>query len=229
MPVFRLAEHLNLFPSPLLADPSGVLAVGGDLTVDRLKVAYSYGIFPWYSEDQPILWWFPDPRCVLYPDQFRISGSLRTTLRQAKFIVTFDRAFEHVIEHCQNIRRKDEAGTWIMPEMRDAYCALHRAGYAHSLEVWKGNKLVGGLYGVAMGRIFYGESMFSLETDASKVGLAHLVDVLVSKGFWAIDCQQDTPHLRSLGAELVDAKDFYDMIHRNQVAMLQDGVRTTFP
>lgn len=189
------------FPPPELAlrDPNGLLAVGGSLAPQRLLRAYRNGIFPWYSPGQPILWWSPDPRTVLFPERLRVSRSLRKTLRKGMFAPTLDAAFAAVIQRCAEPRR-DQEGTWITPEMTRAYTRLHRLGHAHSVEVWRDDELVGGLYGVAIGRVFFGESMFSRTSDASKVALVALCRQLLRWQFGLIDCQMHTPHLASLGA-----------------------------
>lgn len=194
----------SMFPPVEHASPEGLLAIGGDLSSRRLLDAYRHGIFPWYSAGQPILWWSPDPRAVLYPNQLRISRSLRKTLKQGTFTVTFDHAFESVIEACaapRLIGGEPSAGTWITDEMKAAYVALHRQGYAHSVEAWSGSRLAGGLYGVALGRGFFGESMFHRRTDASKVALAGLVALLRRWNFRIIDCQLPSSHIMSLGAQ----------------------------
>ncbi len=196
-------------------DPDGLLAAGGDLHPKRLLRAYRRGIFPWYEEGQPILWWCPNPRAVLYPAHFRITRSLRKSLRNKPYTVSFDRAFREVVLGCAAPRRQG-AGTWITPEMLYAYCQLHAQGFAHSIEVWhdRDGSLVGGLYGVAVGRIFFGESMFSWATDASKVGLAYLVRHLQAWGYPLIDCQLSSPHVDSLGAELIPRQRFMQMLAR---------------
>lgn len=200
MPIFRLVDE-PIFPPPDYADPSGLLAVGGDLSKERLLEAYRLGIFPWYSDDQPILWWSPDPRLVLDLKDFVISRSLRKTLKKGVFQVTFDRAFEAVIEACAAAPRAAQNGTWITDEMQEAYINLHGLGYAHSVESWFGGKLAGGLYGVSLGKAFFGESMFHLKTDASKVALATLVEKLKSWDFHFIDSQMTTEHMVRLGAK----------------------------
>ncbi len=200
MPIFRLVDE-PVFPPPDYADPSGLLAVGGDLSNERLLEAYRVGIFPWYSDDQPILWWSPDPRLVLDLTAFKISRSLRKTLKKGVFQVTFDRAFEEVIKACAVVPRAAQNGTWITEEMREAYINLHGLGYAHSVESWFGGKLAGGLYGVSLGKSFFGESMFHLKTDASKVALATLVEKLKSWDFHFIDSQMTTEHMVRLGAK----------------------------
>jgi leucyl/phenylalanyl-tRNA---protein transferase len=207
MPIFRLVEDM-VFPPPDYADPSGLIAVGGDLSSERLLEAYRVGIFPWYSDDQPILWWSPDPRFVLELDEFKISRSLQKTLRRKIFQVTFDRVFEEVIAACSVVPREGQRGTWITQEMRDAYLELHGLGYAHSVESWFGGKLAGGLYGVSLGKAFFGESMFHHKTDASKVALATLVEKLTSWGFHFIDSQMTTEHMMSLGAKEVPRRIF---------------------
>jgi len=190
-----------------LAEPDGLLAVGGDLSPERLLDAYRNGIFPWYSEGQPILWWSPDPRTVLYPEQPKVSRSLRKTLRQQRFSLSYDRVFDQVIEACAAPRR-DEPGTWITGDMQRAYRELHRLGHAHSIECWRGSELVGGLYGVSIGRVFFGESMFSRVSDASKVAFVHLARQLERWGFALIDCQVYSPHLASLGAGSLPRSEF---------------------
>ena len=200
MPIFRLVDE-PIFPPPDYADPSGLLAVGGDLSSERLLEAYRLGIFPWYSDDQPILWWSPDPRLVLDLKDFKISLSLRKTLKKGVFQVTFDHAFEQVIQACALVPRAAQNGTWITAEMQEAYINLHGLGYAHSVESWFGGKLAGGLYGVSLGKAFFGESMFHLKTDASKVALAALVEKLKSWDFHFIDSQMTTEHMVRLGAK----------------------------
>ena len=207
MPIFRLVDDI-VFPPPDYADPSGLIAVGGDLSSDRLLEAYRVGIFPWYSEDQPILWWSPDPRLVLELEQFRISRSLGKTLRRRVFQVTFDRVFEEVIAACATVPREDQSGTWITPEMREAYIKLHGLGYAHSVEAWLGGNLVGGLYGVSLGKAFFGESMFHRQTDASKVALAVLVEKLKSWNFHFIDAQMSTEHMCRMGGKEISRRIF---------------------
>ncbi len=186
--------------SAALAEPNGLLAAGGDLSPERLIAAYRRGIFPWFSAGQPILWWSPDPRMVLYVDEFRMSHSLDKRVRRQEFTVRIDTAFRDVIDSCATVPRDGQRGTWITPEMIDAYCELHRRGMAHSVESWHDGQLCGGLYGMALGRMFFGESMFARKTDASKVALVHLVDMLRRQGVPLIDCQQETAHLGSFGA-----------------------------
>lgn len=200
----------HVFP-PLesaLAEPNGLLAAGGDLAPERILAAYRRGIFPWYSEGEPILWWSPDPRMVLTPDTFKISRSLSKTLRNADYEIRLDSAFDKVIQHCATAPRDGQKGTWITAEMRHAYLRLHDLGYAHSVETWREGELVGGLYGLAIGSAYFGESMFSLQTDASKIALAHLCAHLKRLGFGIIDCQMETRHLASLGAKPIPRSDF---------------------
>jgi leucyl/phenylalanyl-tRNA--protein transferase len=215
MPIYRLVDE-PIFPPPEYADPSGLLAVGGDLSKERLLEAYRLGIFPWYSEDQPILWWSPDPRLVLDLKDFKISRSLRKTLKRGIFQVTFDHAFEEVIRACAVVPREAQNGTWITDEMEKAYIKLHGLGYAHSVESWFGGKLAGGLYGVSLGKCFFGESMFHLKTDASKVALATLVEKLKSWDFHFIDSQMTTEHMLSLGAKELPRRIF---LKRLQLAL----------
>jgi leucyl/phenylalanyl-tRNA--protein transferase len=190
-----------------LREPNGLLAAGDDLSRDRLLDGYRRGIFPWFNDGDPVLWWSPDPRMVLFLDELHVSRSLGKVLRSGRFTVTFDRAFAEVMQGCA-APRDGEDGTWITPEMSQAYCGLHEQGYAHSVEVWHGGALVGGLYGVSLGRMFFGESMFSRQPDASKVALAHLVRLLGPWGFRLIDCQMATAHLASLGARQIPRAEF---------------------
>lgn len=194
-------------PSTALSEPNGLLAAGGDLDPRRLLAAYGNGIFPWYEDGQPILWWSPDPRCVLYPGRLRVNRSLRRAARPERFEVSVDQAFDDVVAGCT---RADDprAGTWITREMAAAYSQLNRLGYAHSVEVWRDSRLVGGIYGVSLGTMFFGESMFSRVADASKVALAHLAARLQARGWPMIDCQLPNPHLDRLGATLIPRAEF---------------------
>jgi leucyl/phenylalanyl-tRNA--protein transferase len=207
MPIFALSADVA-FPPPQLASQEGLLAIGGDLSPERLLLAYRLGIFPWYSDDEPILWWSPDPRLVLYPAEFHLSQSLAKTIRRREFAVSMDRAFERVIRECGRLRSDLGEGTWIVPEMIEAYCRLHAAGFAHSVEAWQGSRLAGGLYGVSLGRCFFGESMFTRVSNASKVALAALVSHLKAEGFGLIDCQVTTGHLQRMGAREIP-RDLY--------------------
>ena len=202
MPIFRLGREVA-FPHPEESDPSGLLAVGGDLSPERLLLAYASGIFPWYSDDQPILWHSPDPRSVLCPAELHVPRSLAKTIRRGRFEVRLDTAFEPVIRGCAEAARPGEGGgTWITPDMLDAYCELHRLGFAHSAEAYADGQLVGGLYGVSLGSIFFGESMFAHVADASKVAFVALVHQLARWQVDLIDCQQQTRHLARFGAVL---------------------------
>ena len=207
-------ESAENFPPLELAlrEPNGLLCAGGDLTPQRLVQAYLNGIFPWYSPGEPILWWSPDPRMVLFPAEFRLSRSLRKTLRSRNYQIRLDTGFKAVIQACARTPRRDQPGTWITPEIQAAYCKLHELGYAHSVETWVDGTLVGGLYGIAIGKMFYGESMFAHATDASKIAIAHLVRFLEKKGFGMIDCQMNTPHLSSLGAREIPRRHFIDRL-----------------
>jgi leucyl/phenylalanyl-tRNA---protein transferase len=200
MPIYRLTKEI-VFPPPHHAEADGLLAVGGDLSSERLLLAYRMGIFPWYMEGQPILWWSPDPRLILEVGQLYISRRLRQTLKKGIFTITLDQAFAEVIHACATVPRKGQDGTWITPEMEKAYIRLHQMGFAHSAESWLGEKLVGGIYGVSLGRAFFAESMFFLKTDASKVALAALVEHLKNSGFHMLDAQITSRHLLSLGAK----------------------------
>jgi leucyl/phenylalanyl-tRNA--protein transferase len=200
------------FPDPRTADPDGLLAAGGDLSIESLVTAYSQGIFPWYDKHSPILWWSPDPRLVLFPSRFKISDSLKQRIRRGKYEVKTDCDFEAVIGHCAETRRKDQRGTWITDEMKKAYIDLHREGLAHSFETYYEGELAGGLYGVSLGRAFFGESMFHLKTDASKIALAALVRWSLDHDFHFIDSQQSTSHLKSLGAEEINRMKFLELL-----------------
>ena len=200
MPIFRLDERL-IFPPPALADRNGILAIGGDLRPERLLLAYSMGIFPWYSEEMPILWHSPDPRLVLTPATLHVGRSLRKAIRRRPYEIRLDTAFADVIAACARTPRPGQDGTWITDDMRAAYVELHRRGFAHSAEAWQGQRLVGGLYGVSLGGVFFGESMFADASDASKIAFVTLVRQLHAWGIDLIDCQVHTDHLSSLGAE----------------------------
>lgn len=214
MPIYQLPEE-PVFPPAELADKEGLLAVGGDLSLQRLLNAYASGIFPWYSDGQPILWWSPDPRMVLFPEKFRRHKNLSRIIDKRIFTFSFDREFEKVIHYCSSVKREKQNDTWITNDMKEAYINLHHAGYAHSVETFADGKLSGGLYGVSIGAIFFGESMFHLKSDASKVALWHLVDFCLNNGIKAIDVQQNTSHLKSLGAELMSRKNFLTLLKQN--------------
>lgn len=211
MPVFRL-NHSLAFPPPELADESGVLAVGGDLSAERLLLAYESGIFPWFNDDDPVLWWSPPMRMVLMPENLKTSKSMKKVLRDQLFEVTMDQSFESVIRACASTPRHDQDGTWISEAMIAAYCELHEMGYAHSVETWENGKLIGGLYGISLGKAFFGESMFSHRSEASKVALHSLNRFAKSQQFTFIDCQVHTPHLESLGASEVPRLEFLTLL-----------------
>lgn len=211
MPIYLLDEKLR-FPDPAKADREGLLAVGGDLSPERLLLAYEHGIFPWFGDDSPILWWSPDPRMILLPSEFKKSKSLSQSIRNKHLEVRFDENFEGVIRNCARTSRKEEDGTWIVPEMIEAYTVIHKMGFAHSVETYLDDELVGGLYGISIGKAFFGESMFFLERDASKVAFAALVDRMIEWDFHFIDAQQQTGHLKSLGARPVPRLKFLELL-----------------
>lgn len=208
--IFQLTDDL-IFPKPDLAEEDGLLAIGGDLSVERLLLAYENGIFPWFNEDDPILWYSPPQRFVLYPNQIKISKSMAKILKSGVFNVTYNQAFELVINNCAQVYRKEQEGTWINKLMINAYLNLHKKGFAHSLEVWEGTELVGGLYGVFMNGVFCGESMFSKKSNASKAALIWLCE---NAKIRLIDCQVYTPHLESIGAVLIDRSAFLEVLRK---------------
>lgn len=212
MTVYRLTDEI-IFPRPELSEEDGLLAVGGDLRWERLLLAYCNGIFPWYSKGEPILWWCPKPRFIIIPEEVKISKSMRRVFNKKEFTVTFDQDFTGVISMCKNIRENRE-GTWITDEMKDAYIDLFNRGFASSVEVYKDKKLVGGLYGVKIGKCFFGESMFSTETNASKVALISISKKLAEEGFLFLDCQMHTNHLESMGGKYVSWEKFKNMLER---------------
>ena len=207
MPVFRLSNH-PIFPAPELAEPDGLLAIGGDLSPVRLLIAYSQGIFPWFSEGDPILWWSPSPRLVLFPEEYHLPKRLKRAINAGTFTVTADTAFAQVVSGCASASGRLEHGTWITREMHEAYCRLHELGFAHSIECWREGELAGGLYGVCLDRVFFGESMFTRVTDASKVALAALVRQAKQLGIALIDCQMTTEHLLRFGARELSREQF---------------------
>ncbi|HSN89661.1 MAG TPA: leucyl/phenylalanyl-tRNA--protein transferase [Anaeromyxobacteraceae bacterium] len=213
MPVYRLPREI-VFPDPERAEPDGLLAVGGDLSPERLLAAYAAGIFPWFSEGMPILWWSPDPRLVLEPARLHVSQSLRRTLRRDRYRVTSDGAFERVIRSCAARARPGQDGTWITGDMVRAYLRLHRLGFAHSFEAWEGEVLAGGLYGVSLGAAFFGESMFADRPDASKVAFVRAVEFLVGRGIGLVDAQVRTEHLVRFGAEEIPRREFLARLSR---------------
>jgi leucyl/phenylalanyl-tRNA--protein transferase len=207
---------MSYFPHPLMADEDGLLAVGGDLTTERLRLAYRFGIFPWYN-DGPVLWWFTHPRCILRPQSIKVSKSMRAAIRKGRqdWTIRLNNKFDEVISACGQIKRDQQAGSWITREIKGAYVELHRLGHAHSIEVYEGDNLVGGLYGVVNGKIFVGESMFAKKPNSSKYALILLCQYISAKGCLFIDCQQDTPHLRSMGAEVISKMDFWNALKAN--------------
>lgn len=214
-----LADDPNTAFPPLeqaFREPDGLLAAGGDLSPERLLNAYRHGIFPWYGEGDPILWWSPDPRCILFPEKLKISRSLRKTLKKQAFDIRMDTAFTDVMRACAE-SRPGQPGTWITDDMLDAYTHMHELGYAHSIECWQNDALVGGLYGIAIGQVFFGESMFSRVSDASKVALVHLCQYLIAHDFKLIDSQVHTTHLESLGAEMISRQDFAALVQKYTV------------
>lgn len=218
MPVYLLPPDRIAFPHPERADPCGLLAVGGDLSPARLLLGYSRGIFPWYSDGEPILWWSPDPRLALFPEELHVPRSLRRVLNRGRYAITLDTAFPAVIRACARVPRPQRAGTWLTPEMVRAYETLHRMGRAHSVEAWQDGELAGGLYGVALGRVFFGESMFHRAPDASKACLVRLVELLQGWGFTLLDCQQTTPHMQRFGAREIPRSEF---LQRLESAVLE--------
>ncbi len=211
MAVYELGKAL-IFPPVDSSEEDGLLAFGGDLSAKRVILAYESGIFPWFSEGYPILWWSPDPRFVLFPDKLKISSSMKKFMKKTSYTVTFDTYFKEVITSCAKMR--EESGTWITKEMQEAYCNLHSLNLAHSVEVWENGELIGGLYGVSIGRCFFGESMFSKKMNGSKFGFITLVEFLKKKGFIIIDCQVHTNYLESLGAEHIPRKEFLQIIKK---------------
>jgi len=215
LPILDPLQPNQNFPAieTALTDPDGLLAIGGCLSSQRIINAYQQGIFPWYSSGEPILWWSPNPRLVLFPKNLKISRSLKKTIRKGNFQVSYDQAFSQVMQHCAAPRKK-EYGTWITEEIYQAYTQLHQQGVAHSCEVWFDNELVGGLYGISIGQVFFGESMFHKKTDASKIAFHSLVNQLSEWGYQLIDCQVHSNHLSSLGAEEIDRKQFLSLLQR---------------
>jgi leucyl/phenylalanyl-tRNA--protein transferase len=214
MPVFKLTEQLR-FPDPLLAETDGLLAIGGDLSPQRLLFAYSLGIFPWYSSGDPILWWFTSPRLVIFPEEFRIPKRLARLARNSTIRITRDRAFQEVILACRKTRIEKGEKTWILPEIGEAFTRLHEMGFAHSVECWQDEKLVGGLYGISMDKVFFGESMFSIVRSASQLALISLVEHLLQQDYKLIDCQMTTQHLLRFGAREISGRYFKKILNEN--------------
>jgi len=215
MPVFVLDSQRIYFPPAYMANEDGILAIGGDIKPERLLAAYQNGIFPWFNDNEPPLWWSPNPRFVLFPDKIRVSKSMKQLFKKQTFRVTFNQAFEHVMRNCQKTPRRGQTDTWISDELIESFCILHYQGVAHSVEVWQGDELVGGLYGIISGKYFSGESMFSRVSNASKYGFIIWVQNLQRHGFEIIDCQTYTDHLASLGAEMIPRLDFLEIVRRN--------------
>lgn len=211
--MYLLDESL-IFPPVECADAEGLLAIGGDLSPERLLAAYRKGIFPWFDNSSPILWWFPDPRCVLFPEKIRISKSMKSVLKKEIFSFTTNKAFSEVISNCSVMERVGQDGTWITHEVIEAYTRLHKLGFAHSAEAWQDNELVGGLYGIKLGNVFFGESMFSKRTNASKFAFIQFVKQLQQDGVQLIDCQIHTQHLESLGAEMISGQQFSTLLQQ---------------
>lgn len=204
-----------VFPSVEMATSEGIVAVGGDLGIERLLLAYRSGIFPWYNEEEPIVWWSPDPRFVLFPEKLKVTKSMQSVLSNGSFRFTINRAFSTVLQNCKSIHRKDQEGTWITPEVQQAYTKLHELGYAHSAEAWMNGELVGGLYGIRLGNIFFGESMFSKVSNASKFAFINYIRQLQKENLALIDCQVYTAHLESLGARMIKREMFLDLLKKN--------------
>ncbi len=202
------------FPKPEKANEDGLLAIGGDLSTERLLLAYRSGIFPWYNDDLP-LWWHPNPRFILLPKELKVSKSMKQILARNEFVFTINKTFKEVITNCKKISRKEQDGTWINDDVVNAYTVLHQQGFAHSAEAWHNNKLVGGLYGIKMGKVFFGESMFSCKSNASKFAFIKYVEILIAEGIELIDCQVYTEHLESLGAKMIDRNEFIKLLKEN--------------
>jgi leucyl/phenylalanyl-tRNA--protein transferase len=228
VPLFRLSDDL-IFPPVALAEPDGLLAIGGDLALPRLLLAYSSGLFPWFNEGDPPLWWSPDPRCIFEPGRMRVSRSLAKTLRQKRFQITVDAAFDAVIDACARVRLENGEGTWLNPELMTAFRALHRQGYAHSVECWADGALAGGIYGLGLGRCFFGESMFHYQRDASKVALHALLELALVGGFELVDCQVANPHLLSLGARQISRQEFLARLRRGGVEASAQPLAAVLP
>lgn len=216
MPVYQIPDEHFLFPHPSLANADGLIGIGADLHPQRLLLAYQNGIFPWYSAGEPVHWWCLTPRLILFPSKIKIAKSMRPYLKEGRFQYSFDKEFISVMLNCKTVDRKEQKGSWIHQDILDAFMALHEQGFAHSVEVWENAELVGGLYGLALGKMFCGESMFAKKPNASKLALIQLSKFLLANGYNFIDCQQDTSHLRSMGAELVQKSEFFQMLEDNK-------------
>ncbi len=218
MPIFSLHEDIVGFPPPELASDYGLLAIGGSLSIEWLIEAYSSGVFPWFNEDEPIMWWSPDPRSVIVPGEVKIAKSMRKYFKKAIFELRIDHAFDEVVRACKTTFRKDQDGTWITDDIVEAYNDLHNYGLAHSFETWFDGKLVGGLYGVSLGKLFFGESMFAKMTDASKFALISLSNILKNNNFELIDCQIPNPHLINMGCKDMSREEYIEIIGKNDIA-----------
>jgi leucyl/phenylalanyl-tRNA--protein transferase len=212
---FILPVNADFFPHPLLSDQDGLLAIGASISAQSILLAYQFGIFPWNHQDDPLLWWYSHPRFVLFPQKLKISKSMKQIIKSDQFCLTIDTHFEEVMLSCRNIKRKNQDNTWITQELINVFLDLHHKGYAHSIEVWENDELVGGLYGLALGKVFYGESMFSKKSNASKFAFIKLVQWLKKHEFKVIDCQQETEHLKQFGAELISKLQFYELLKQN--------------
>ena len=221
MPVWSLPEGLPFFPHPFTASEEGLLCISPDLTPEQVLTAYSFGLFPWSEGEDPIMWWFTSPRCVLFPAQVKISKTMRQFARRSKWRISMNEAFPDVIDACSEPRVDQEGETWIHPTLKTVFIQLHRQGIAHSVEVWEEGQLIGGLYGISIGKIFFGESMFSKKSNASKMALIHLCEYLEQRGYWLIDCQQTTEHLVSMGASEISRDKWWSVLARNRMEALR--------
>lgn len=220
---YYLDDDVTVFPHPLTAKDSGILAIGGKLSASALKLAYAFGIFPWYNDtSEPVIWWCPQPRYVIFPTKVKVAKSMKSYFNQEKYSVTFNQCFDEVLDMCRKIKRKGDPGTWINKDIAKSYHDLHMEGFAKSIEVWEGENLVGGLYGVVLGKVFFGESMFSLRPNASKFGFISLARKLEKEGFYVIDCQIYNSHLESLGGEFIAGEHFLTLLRKNRNNLIDD-------
>lgn len=224
--MYYLDESI-VFPHPSCVKASGILAIGSKLSVERLTLAYNYGIFPWYNENEPVIWWCPAPRFVIFPDKVKVSKSIRPYFSQQRYRVTYNKHFSDIIRFCQHVPRRGQDGTWINEDIVSAYTAMHEAGYALSVEVWEGDELIGGLYGVTLGKVFFGESMFSLKSNASRFGFISLARQLEKEGFVVIDCQMENPYLESLGGHYISGERFQTILRENRKVFLSGCAHIT--
>lgn len=213
--VFYLPDQVDIFPHPYLAEEDGLLALSAGMTPSKILLAYQFGIFPWSNDEEPVLWWYTHPRCIVYPSKVKVSKSMHQVMKSGRYHWTMDKAFDKVIEKCQKVKREGQSATWITENLKNCFIKLHNQGFAHSVEVWDQDDLVGGLYGLSLGKIFFGESMFSDKSNASKFGFIKFAQWLEAKGFNLIDCQQETEHLISLGAEMVSGVEFFKTLKSN--------------